>query len=390
VTPPAVMPEPLAAARELSAEIAHRAPETEAGREVAADLVERIRAAGLFSLFLPAELGGQETDPGTVLDVIIELSDADPATGWTVLIGNTAAFLAWLAPDAAAEVARRTPAPIVAGSMAPAGRGEIVDGGFRVSGRWPFSSGCRHADWLMGGFIETREGRPQTDPSGAPRMRVAFFPAADAEVIDTWHVAGLRGTGSHDIQTSELFVPQAFTAVPYSEPARLPGPLYRLSPYNLLMVLLAGFPLGVARRAVRELTALAATKRRGGGGLLLEDPLVTAEVLAAEAELYAATAGAREAIADAWRTLRADEEITVRQRVNIAAAGIHAFDVGRRVVDTAFEASGATALYSDHPLQRCLRDIHAAGQHIAFGADARRRLSRTSLGLPTPPAIFQV
>ena len=388
--PPVPTAEPPVAARDLGAPIAGRAREIEADREVPADLIERLRAAGLFGLCLPASLGGRETDPLTVLDVVTELSDADPATGWTVLIGNTVAFLAWLDPDVAEEIARRTPAPILAGSMAPLGRGERVDGGYRLTGRWPFASGCRHADWLMGGFVETRDGEPLRGPSGAPRMRVAFLPAADAEVVDTWHVAGLLGTGSHDIAVDGAFVPLEHTAVPYSEPARQPGPLYRLSPYNILMVLLAGFPLGVARRAVRELRTLAATKRRGGGGVLIEDPLVVRELLAAEAGLLAATGGVREAFTDAWETLRAGEEITVRQRVNVAATAIHAYDVGRAVVDAMFEAAGATALYDGHPLQRCLRDVHAAGQHIAFGADARRRLGRTLLGLPTPPAIFQV
>jgi alkylation response protein AidB-like acyl-CoA dehydrogenase len=391
VSAPPVTLDLLAAAQELADEIAGSARRSESARALPDTLVGRLREARLYSMCLPKALGGLESGPRVICDVIEELSRADSATGWNVLIGNTSAFLAWLDPDTAAAMVERTPEPILAGSMAPLGKGEVVEGGFQVSGQWPFASGCANADWLMGGFVVTEGGAPRRLPSGAPEMRVAFFPADQLSIVDTWHVAGLLGTGSHDVRAQEVHVPAERTAVPFFEGARQPGPLYQLSPYNVLMVLLAGFPLGTARRALDELIVLATGKVRAGARApLIEDPLVTTRVLAAEASLHAAREGVRAAFTDAWATLESGRGLEPRQRAAIAAATIHAFDVGRAIVDEAFHAAGASALYDDHPLQRCLRDLHAAGQHIAFSADARGRLSRTLLGLPTPPAIFQV
>lgn len=383
---------PLAAARALSGEITRRARESELARTLPADLVARMRAQKLFALALPSTLGGLECEPGVLIDVVAEVSRADASAGWTLLIGNTNAFLAWLEPDVAAEIVARTPQPVVAGSMAPLGRGEVnPDGGVRLTGRWPFASGCAHADWLMGGFAVTEGGQPLRTPAGTPRMRVAFLPRAAVEVLDTWHVAGLAGTGSHDIAVTDRAVPAAYTCVPFAEPARHGGPLYRLSPYNVLMVLLAGFPLGVARRALDEVVALAAGRTRtGSAGRLVEEAAFGTGMLAAEAAVFAAEQGIRAAVGEIWQAVRAGDDPTLGQRARLAAATINAFDVGRDVVDTAFAAAGAAAVFERSPIQWCLRDMHAAGQHIAFSADSRQRVARALLGLPVPPAIFQV
>jgi alkylation response protein AidB-like acyl-CoA dehydrogenase len=310
-----------------------------------------------------------------------------------VLIGNTSAFLAWLDPAAAKSLMDGVSWPVLAGSMAPMGKGEPIDGGaaYRITGRWPFASGCGHADGMMGGFVVTEGGQAHHDDHGAPRLRVAFFPAGQVSVVDTWDVAGLAGTGSHDIAVSEVVVPAEHTAVPFAEPAQHRGALYRLSPYNVLMVLFAGFPLGVAGRALTELATLAAGKRRvGADTTLLEDPLVNTAIVADHAALAAAGFGVRARSNEAWRTVADGGELSLRQRADLAAATQHTFDVGTQIVSRAFHAAGASALFDHSPLQRCLRDLHAAGQHIAFAPDARERMSRAWLGLPVPPAIFQV
>jgi alkylation response protein AidB-like acyl-CoA dehydrogenase len=384
---------PLAAAEELSGAISDLAERTEADRTLPAELVGRLRDAGLFAMGLPRSLGGLESRPEELIPTIETLSRADASAGWSVLIGNTSAFLAWLPPQTAEEIVAANPGPILAGSMAPLGRGVLSADGtaYRVSGRWPFSSGCAHADVLMGGFVVTEGGRSKREGQSGPRTRVAFFHPDEVTVHDTWQVAGLAGTGSHDISVSELLVPARRTAVPYAEPSHQPGPLYRLSPYNVLMVLFAGFPLGVAGRALDELAALAATKQRvGARHTLLDDPLVNIGLVADHAALRAARAGVLGEAVELWDTVESGREPSLRQRAGLAAATVHAFDVARGIVSRAFQQAGASALFDDSPLQRCLRDMHAAGQHIAFSADSRERLSRAWLGLPVPPAIFQV
>lgn len=383
---------PLTAAKALAGAVTAFAARAETERTLPAELVERLREAGLFALGLPRALGGLESPPGELIPVIEAVSRADASAGWSVLIGNTSAFLAWLDPAAARAIVDRTPSPVLAGSMAPLGTGELVEDGtaYRVTGRWPFSSGCRHADVLMGGFVVTEGGRPVIR-DGRPLMRVGFFLPDQVTVHDTWHVAGLSGSGSHDVAVTEAVVPVGRTAVPYSEPSHHPGPLYRLSPYNVLMVLFAGFPLGVAARALDELTVLATGKQRvGARETLLADPLVNTDLVAATAALNAARAGVHAVADEVWRTVESGRELTPRLRAELAAATIHAFDVGRDIVSRAFRQAGASALFDDSPLQRCLRDLHAAGQHIAFSADSRERLARTWFGLPVPPAIFQV
>lgn len=381
------------AVEELAGLASSLAARAEAGRTLPDELVARLRDAGLFAMGLPRALGGLESRPEELIPVVEAMSRADASAGWSVLIGNTSAFLAWLDPAVAQRIVADRPAPVLAGSMAPLGKGELVDGGaaYRVTGRWPFSSGCSHADVLMGGFVVTEGGKPVPGPGGRPRMRVAFYPAEQGTVHDTWHVAGLGGTGSHDTSVTDLVVPAERTAVPFAEPSHHSSPLYRLSPYNVLMVLFAGFPLGVAGRALDELAALAATKQRVGARQnLLDDPLVNTTLVADYARLNAARTAVHAAATDVWDTVESGDELTLRQRADLAAATIHAFDVGREIVSRAFNQAGASALFDTSPLQRCLRDMHAAGQHIAFSADSRERLSRAWLGLPVPPAIFQV
>lgn len=384
---------PVASARELAETVSSLSERIEAERRLPPELVETLRQADLFAMGLPRSLGGLESSSDELISTIEELSRADASTGWTVLIGNTSAFLAWLEPEVAAGIVKEAPAPVVAGSMAPLGKGELTHDGsaYRISGRWPFASGSTHADVFMAGFMVMEDGKPKSGANGRPELRVAFVPADQVTVHDTWHVAGLAGTASHDISLDEVTVPVERTAVPFEQRSYHRGPLYRLSPYNVLMVLFAGFPLGVAKRALDELSALAAEKQRVGAKTrLLEDPLVNTVLVADYARLFATGRGVRARAADVWETIESGRELTLRQRADLAAATMDAFDVGREIVSRAFHAAGASALFDDSPLQRCLRDLHAAGQHIAFSADSRERLSRAWLGLSVPPAIFQV
>lgn len=389
----APVPDPASAAAEVAELVSGQAARIEAERGLSAELVTLLRSTGLFAMGLPRALGGLECGPDELISSIEEVSRADASTGWSVLIGNTSAFLAWLEPAAAKSLVDRVVSPVLAGSMAPMGRGELIDGGtaYRVTGRWPFASGCTHADVLMGGFLVTENGRPRKGPGGGPQMRVAFVPGEQVSIVDTWRVAGLAGTGSHDIEMTGVVVPAEHTAAPFAEPSYHQGPLYHLSPYNVLMVLFAGFPLGVAGRALDELTLLAETKwRTGAAGTLLEDPLVNTSLVADRTALSAAGLAVRSRAAEVWDTVESGRELTLRLRADLAAATQHAFDVGRDIVSRAFHAAGSSALFDHSPLQRCLRDLHAAGQHIAFSADSRERLSRAWLGLPVPPALFQV
>jgi alkylation response protein AidB-like acyl-CoA dehydrogenase len=252
---------------------------------------------------------------------------------------------------------------------------------YLLSGRWSFNSGVRHADWILVTFF-VRDGEgPRLLPSGQPALRMALLPARRAEIHDTWNVMGLRGTGSDDLTIDGALIDHDWTFDPLTEPPRYDGPLYRLSFYSFLMTMMAGFPLGVARRALDEFGAVAKRHSRlGTRHSLAEDPLVQARYLRAQCQLRAARLLVGEAVREVW-----GQAVTgVPQppaRAGLAAAVQHAQRVAQDVVEWAFHTCGGSTVYLSHPLQRCWRDINAAGQHVAFSPETERRMARAVLGL---------
>ncbi|MEE3922494.1 acyl-CoA dehydrogenase family protein [Micromonospora sp. BRA006-A] len=227
------------------------------------DLLDRLSRAGLIDLMLPQAFGGLELDPMAVVDVITELSRADGSVGFTILSLNATFFVAWLEPDVARSVLADRPRAI-ATVFAPLGKATPdPGGGLVVEGRWPFNSGCRNASWFANGVMVMDGDKPAVVPPGRPDWRLVFVPAADVEVLDTWDVAGLRGTGSNDVRMTGVRVPPEYTANPIFESAKLDGTIFRWSFFALMGVLFAGFPLGIARRAIDEFVTVAPHKSRG-------------------------------------------------------------------------------------------------------------------------------
>jgi alkylation response protein AidB-like acyl-CoA dehydrogenase len=377
----------------VSAELRARANECEAVRTMPSDLVETVRSAGLFRLAMPRSLGGLEVDPLTIVATIEELCRADGSAGWTVLIGNSTAFFAWLDPDVAQEMLAATSDIVSTSMFAPLGRAHRDGDQLVIDGRWPFNSGCMHAEWHQAAVMVMDGDRPAVRPDGRPDMRFAFFPHDQAEIIDTWHSMGLRGTGSHDLEVRALRVPVEHTASPMLDLPARPGPLSQLGFFLLLATLMSGFPLGVARRALDEFTVLAPSKRRGSSpGTAAEDAHVQHEVGRAEAALLAARAFVTDALGRAWDTTTSGGELTAAQQGAVMLASNQAMHAAVNAVDTVFGFAGAGAVYTGHPLERCFRDIHTANQHIAFSSDGPRAYARTRFGIddqPTGPSSGQ-
>ncbi|MFC8567227.1 acyl-CoA dehydrogenase family protein [Streptomyces sp. NPDC057245] len=383
----------LEAARRIAAGLPARSLDIESSGTLPADLVKEFTQHDLFRLAMPTALGGTGATPRTIVEIIEEVSRGDGATGWSLLIGNIGnAFLAWLEPEVARRILADTPDMIVAGGQAPLGQAvPKADGtGYTLTGRWPFGSGSLHAHWYMGGFIVMEGGRPRTNDWGAPVMGVAYFPADQAEIDDTWHVAGLQGTGSHDILAKGIDLPLAHTSVPYFERATYDDPLYRLTAYNLLLTVMAGFPLGVARRALDETRSrLAERELRGSGKAYLEDPAVQVAMLTHETALDAARRHVLDTLDELLDAL-AHDALDYASRARLAASIIHAYDVGRNLVQDLFRLGGTAAALDTNPLQRCMRDLVAGSQHVAFSFDSRKRIANARLGLQTAPAFFGV
>jgi len=312
------------AARELAPQIQASAEEIERARRLPLHLVEAMAQAGLFRLWIPRALGGEEADPMTLVRVVEEVSRADGAAGWCMAIGGEyGAFGGYLPPDAAREIYGSDPHVRTAGAFRPFGDAVVVDGGYRVTGRWPLGSGCQHSAWIVGGCRILDGGQPRLRPDGTPVMRVLFFPAADCEILDTWQSIGLRGTGSHDYAVSDIFVPAA-RSLSFREPPAEPGPLYAMPTVALFAAVLAAVPLGIARHAIDILLELSRTKIASRSRRTLrEDVTMQANLGHAEAVLRSGRAFLYETLGEAWQVVSAGRTPSLAQRAN-AVAGFDA------------------------------------------------------------------
>lgn len=376
-----------AVARALAPEITQRADDAEALGTMPIDLVERLRAAGVFRALQPRSFGGFEVAPVEFIELVEELACADGSAGWIAAIGAGApAFTAWLEPAVARELFGSDADFLAATVFAPTGRA-VPDGTgrFAVDGRWPFASGCRHAEWLLAGMFVFDGDAPRIIPEQGPDWRLAFFPRANADIVDNWEVLGLRATGSNDVVARGLRVAEEHTISPFFEPARHDGPLWRLAFFTLVGVALVGVPLGIARRALDEFTDLATTKLRAGTfEPVAADPAAQVAFASAEANLRSARAFVLDEASALWDTARAGDPPSLEQRAGFQLAAQQAMRAARQAVDTTFDLTGASAVRATHPLQRCFRDLHTAHQHVYFSPGALKRYANTHFGITQP------
>src|SRR4051794_16061459 len=363
--------DPVAEAQRLAVTAAELAPEGERARRLAPGLADQIAQAGLFRLCVPASLGGLEAHPATLVRAVEALARGDGAAGWCVAIAATSGLVGgYLPPDGAREI-YGSAASVAGGVFAPKGRALAQDGGFRVSGRWPFASGCTHCDWLMGGCVVLDGETPRLLPNGMPDVRLLLAPAGDFTIHDTWHVSGLRATGSHDIELGDTFIPAEHGASVFSDRPREDGALYAFPLFGLLAVAIAAVSLGIARGALDDLTELAGGKvPTGGRRTLAERATVQADVARSEAALRGARALLLEAVDDAWDGAAGDGEVDARRRGALRLASTHAAQVGAEVAATAYRLGGGSAIYDSSPLQRRFRGGHVAAQHKPAGPAA--------------------
>ena len=386
-------PAALAVARGLAPRLSARAGEADELRTLPPDLVADARAAGLFRLAMPRSLGGLELPPDAVVRIGEELCRADGSAGWTIMVGNGSAFLAWLDPAAATELLAGQADVLCACVFAPTGRltpdpapadPPGPNSGFRLAGRWGLASGCLHVDWFVTGALvsESDGAEPRMVPGRGPDWRLAVFPAGAGAVVDNWDATGLRGTGSHDIVADAVPVLERHTMAPFSAPARHDGPLWRFPFFTLVGTLFVGFPLGVGRRALDELAGFAPTKfRPPGPGSIADDGDLQVALTRAEGGLQAARALVFDALGDMWRAACAGDVPDDAQRARFLLATQQAMYAATEAVDVAYRFTGAAALRADHPVQRCFRDLHAGAQHIYFSPAAVKRFAKVRLGI---------
>lgn len=365
----------------LGDEVASRAAEIEAARRIPADLSRKMAAASFYRMFVPASVGGAEASPSVGARVFETLARADASVAWVAFIGATSGTALAQIPEATARSVFATPETMIAGVFAPNGKAERTTGGFVAEGRWQWGSGCENAQWILGGCTLVESGQPMKTDGGVPRRHMLLFPARDVEILDTWHVAGLRGTGSTDFRVQSVFVPEDHVVgyLPQDAPAR---PLYRFPQFTLLALGIGAVALGVARASILELTSLAAGKKRfGSASTIAIRSHSHLEVAGAEARLRSARAFYYEAIEAAWRAANEGTAIPIELRRDLRLATTNAVNEAVKVVDAMYTLAGGASVYESSRLQRQFRDVHVATQHIMVGPGTLETVGRLLLGV---------
>jgi alkylation response protein AidB-like acyl-CoA dehydrogenase len=371
---------PIEAAKKLAPDIRACADEIERDRELPKPLFEAIADAGLFHMAIPRVIGGLEIDLPTYVQVIEELGKADASTAWVVNQGGIFGTYAARMPR---DVARK----IWIDSPAPTCTATVVPGGYRVTGRQGFSTGCRHASWVAAHAQVIDNGQVRIDPStGAPAQLYLLVPIAEAELVDTWHVRGMRGTGTDHFAVNDVFVPAERTVLSQTAPLLEDRPLFRIPRTLLFASGDAAAALGLARSCVEAFTELAGAKTpRAMKGLLRDQNLVQSDLGHVEAWLRSGRAFLMEAVREAWEHASANT-LSLDQRVQLRLATTHSIRVAVQIVDTLYTAAGATAIYEDHLLQRHFQDVHVLSQHLQGRLAHYELVGRYWLGLPIDTA----
>jgi len=380
--------DPLSVARGLRTTIRDLRQETEQSRRLPSPIVQGLSENGLFQLVLPASLGGLEADPLVALQVYEELAAAEASVAWVAWNNTLPGLLSRHLSDAVRTELFSDGRRIFANSTRPSGKGVVTEGGFRVSGRWSLVSGCELADWIavMSVIIDGTE--PRMVAPGVPETRMAYVPKGSYRILDTWHVGGLRGTGSHDVVVEDVFVPAERT-FSFFDPSHLDRPLYRMPWVSTLGAWCAGICLGIAQAATETLLSLATTKVQVDPGLGLRDrPSVQATVASSTTALDAARLLLRDALGDVWTTANRGAQATELQRARLWGSIIHTARTAKSVVTSMYEAAGASALYNDCLLERAHRDIHAVTQHIVLAQSWLEDAGRVRLSLKPNHPLF--
>jgi alkylation response protein AidB-like acyl-CoA dehydrogenase len=356
-------------------------------------LVEQLRAAGFYRMVIPRALGGLQVDPLTYLRVVELLAEGAGSVGWNLANNSIGQLVTLGLPDEGVEeIYAEAADTIIAGTAVQGGgQGVPVEGGYRVSGRWSFGSGCQESAWMLGSFQildEGRGGQPRRRPDGAPLYWRAVFPRSDAEIVPgSWDVAGLRGTGSFDWTVEDVFLPERRTMPHAGAPldnqwSRWPGLTYALpaqcwvGPHHSAVI------TGIARAGIDALIALAGEKTpRGRTGMLCDNPQVQDAVGRADAILNAGRAYRSAMIAELWTTIASGRETTLEQRARCRLAAIYAADSAREAMDLMYRHGGSTSFKRESRLAECWRDLHVVGQTVTIAPEWYPIGGRVYLGM---------
>ena len=369
----------------------HRAWQ-EANRRMAPEVFDALRAAGLWGIFKPVELGGIECDPVKALKVFEKMTEVEPSVGWAVANQAGIDIFGVVLPGEGAKEVYADPGRPVAGGWFPPGQATPVEGGYRVTGRWAFASTCHYAQYLTGMTMVVDGGESRTGPDGAPVLMVVFFPPEEAEIIDTWHTMGMRGTGSHDVSVHEIFVPDRHTwvlspiAVDRSGPFR--SRLYNAFPW-LSFSCLGPVALGIGQAAIDGLIDLAGGKTPNYTATSLRNREVAqANVARAQATIGAARAYLHQAVETVHRAAQAGRRPTLQEGVQVQLATCNALETCSRVINLVHDTVGTSGIRQEHRFEQLYRDGRTISQHAFASLSRYESCGKVLFGLPSDWGFF--
>ena len=383
-------------AQQLGPLIREHNEEAERERRLSQPVLAALHEAGLLRMVTPRSLGGLEVDPITRARVIEEIAGYDTAAAWT--LGNPLdwAYLCARLPDEGVEeIYGSGPNTLIAAQFGRPLTAVPVDGGYRISGRAPFVSNCYDASWIAVTANVADESPPEQANGQEPEMLMVYFPRENCEVIDTWNVLGMRGTGSNDISVDDVFVPQArtFPMMPEFEPgSHYKGPLYRFPFIGVAATNIPTIMLAMARGAINEVSALAQGKTPvASSSLLRERSSTQAKMAQAEAILRSSRLLLYDTISVAWEATLAGHTHSLEEKADLLLAMTHAASSSAKVVELMYDAGGTSGIRNGTLLNRHFRDVQVLKQH-AFAAEGRfETVGQVYLGLPSfdfPPLPF--
>ncbi len=364
--------------------------EIEREQRIAKPLVAQLRAAGFYRMVIPRSLGGLQVDPLTFLRVVELLAEGAGSVGWNVCNNSIGQLVTLGLPDEGVQEVHGQGEPSIMAGTAVQGGGQAVpvEGGYRISGRWSFGSGCQESDWMLGSFQILDDGQPRRGPDGKALYWRAVFPRSQAEVVPgSWDVSGLRGTGSFDWTVKDVFLPERRTMVHAGIPldnqwSRWPGLTYALPSQAWVGPHHSAVITGIARAGINALIALAVEKMpRGRTFMLCDNPQVQDAVGRADAVLNAGRVYRSATITELWNTIAAGEDTTLEQRARCRLASTNAADSARTAMDLVYRHGGSTSFKRESRLAECWRDLHVVGQTVTVGPEWYPIAGRALLGM---------
>jgi 3-hydroxy-9,10-secoandrosta-1,3,5(10)-triene-9,17-dione monooxygenase len=363
----------------LRAAVAARAERTERERRVPRETVRALVDSGLLRGLQPKRFGGEEVSPEEFFDVAVDLAAACTSTGWVfAVLGVHSWHLAQFSEQAQRDVWDQDPAALVCSSYAPTGTVRTAEGGYRLSGRWSFSSGSEHCDWVfLGGEL------PGSRP-GASEHATFLLPRADYDLDDTWHVAGLAGSGSQDVVVADAFVPE-HRCLPFRRTLELDTPGHAVNPADLYRLPFgAVFAFAVAAPSIGAVAgALANTMDKVSGSSRADDPHVQLRLMSARDDVALARRTVHEVFDELFASLGTADGIDLRQRAHVRFRAARIVASMAQAADQVFRSGGGHGIYLSEPAQRAFRDVNAMSMHVSNSVEKTARIhARAELGLP--------